>query len=203
MDIGEFLNSGFFGAIIGGTGTLWAARMEIKSSQRKEKISDIEKFIRISTAVHAEFKCLWRMFHAKLGQEIESSREFPNEILNFTFKIDCDYFPIYRNNTSFLGEFHEKNSIDNIIGLYINASALIDSLRLYTEEMNSYISILSYIEDNTKNKHIAESKRNSLLYLKKYIILLYDVINGMVEVSLYGIEKEIKYSRERLSKLMK
>lgn len=201
MTVESFLDSGFFGAILGGVGTLLASRLEINSEAKKEKIRELEEFIRISIAIKQEFICTWEMFNVNIGRGIVDSRNNSEKFLKFTYKIDSEYFPIYKNNTNIIGSFQDENLIKNIISLYINASALIDSLKLYTEDYQYYLKI--YRNSPDTNSQEIKNKESELIEQSDFIFSIYSYIGSLISDVDKGIENQISKEKKKLDYILK
>lgn len=133
--------SGLVGAIIGGAASIIAASITVKNGEALKKEEDKQVRIRKFTAIKCEFEYLLERYLFVYDSIISQTKD--NQPINELAISRSEYFIIYKNNSSCIGDISSKILQENIIKTYITANAII-------EEFDTNNGIIREIEEKEK-----------------------------------------------------
>lgn len=127
------LASATVGGFIGGYCALKATANTIK--HERQKIQDQEKRIEFGflQAIHDEVDILWSRYTSNNGIGVQLEALQPNQPMLVYFPIAQDYFPVYRGNTSLIGQIRDNELRRLIVAVYTKAAGMIDNVRMNNE----------------------------------------------------------------------
>lgn len=209
----NFFNSSFVASLLGGVlgflGATVGANLSNKANERNRKIESCERKIREFSAVKCEIDYLLERYWNVYGNEIVSTQE-GMPIREFSLS-KGEYFVIFSNNSSCVGDIKSENTRESIIKTYILAKAIIEEF----EENNKTIKDLEYKKlflDKNKNKmqnFEVGSARYEILQIESTLSSYADVIKqdnklltSFAHEAIYGLEHEIKELRNEMTILL-
>lgn len=206
----DFFNSSFVASLLGGVlgflGATVGANLSNKANERNRKIESCERKIREFSAVKCEIDYLLERYWNVYGNEIVNTKE-GMPIREFSLS-KGEYFVVFSNNSSCVGDIKSESTREAIIKTYILAKAIIEEF----EENNKIIKDLEYKKiflDKNKNKmqnFEVGSARYEILQIESTLSCYADVIKkdnklltSFAHEAIYGLEHEIKELRSEMA----
>lgn len=136
-----FTSDAFWSAIIGGLfvliGTLITRYFQSKDKQKSQR-ENLNNFLEI---VLIELRTLHKRGKETVSSFVELTVD-PENPEFFAFHMSHNYFVIYDNNASHIGQLTDKKLQDKIVSIYLNFKIFSDSLKLYEKSFDKYYSSL-------------------------------------------------------------
>lgn len=189
MDFNGNFFSALAGAVVGGFASCFATWWQ-HCLENKRKESDSNKVINATLqAIKAELNGLRERYMETIGSQLESAGD--DTPFLFYYYAHEDYFTIYNQNASVLGQIGSDELRASIVAVYIQIKSLLDTYKSNNTliEKYDYYSMLYLETESPKHKEQVDNYHKLLLdYLpyikdshKKTMNLGKDVINKITK----------------------
>ncbi|MBO1361977.1 hypothetical protein J2D73_19530 [Acetobacter sacchari] len=157
------LGGSLLGAIIGGGVSILTTRWTISEKNHAEIKSENQKIKQTLLAIRSEIDTVYTRYYKEAGQTLETVPS-QNAVPIF-YPVEEEYFPVYKNNTIYIGYIQNELTVQHLIKCYTLAAGLIDSIRLNNAMYSQYVALHSAIESSCSedNKKAFVGRRDSLL----------------------------------------
>ncbi len=131
MDVWINVFAALVSAIIGGAiAGVFSLRAVDKTYEESAKAEDARQKAQVRAflqAIHDEIETVWEHYQVVMGALIELLPD--GQPLNFYFPISQEYFTIFNNSASMLGQVDDADLRRLIVQVYIKSKGLLDSYR--------------------------------------------------------------------------
>jgi hypothetical protein len=180
---GDFL-SGLIGALIGGSATLLGSWWQHHLENRRIKSENSDSINATLQAIKAELGGLRERYNQFIGYQLEGTNDETPFL--FYFHATEDYFTIYTQSSSLIGQIPDESLRNKIIAVYINMKGLLDTYKINNrmlekydyyhnlfletkliiyeqQEMAYYTSLLNYLPSIKEGHRLAVDLSNQLI----------------------------------------
>lgn len=131
----DFL-SGLIGALLGGLTTLLASWWQHHLEKKRNEIENNKSINATIEAIKTELVCLLERYDQTIGKLVETLKD--NESFLYYYYATEDYFTIYNQNSSLIGQISDACLRKNIISVYINIKGLLETYKINNGLIDKY-----------------------------------------------------------------
>jgi hypothetical protein len=148
MQLYKELLSGLIGALIGGFATLLASWWQHGLENRRKKRELNESLNATLQAIQAEVKCLGQIYNESIGHKLEATEN--NTPFLFYHQATEDYFTVFTQNSSLIGQIPSDSLRKKIIAVYMKMKSLLDTYKNNNNILEKYVYYhMLFLETNS------------------------------------------------------
>jgi len=149
------------GALVGGIFSMLSNKRAIREERAKEVRRDEKEVQNLLDALGVELGTLWNFHMARIGAMVENLPE--GGALEFYYPLTQDYFTIYNNNASKIGQVKDPILREAIVVCYNKCKKVVDGFKYNNELYRDYRNLLLMPPSSAQHGDFVKAKYAELV----------------------------------------